>query len=312
MTFYAAQRPLIGIVLLGAILMPPATAAGPAKLRVTVTVPPLVWLVSQVGGPDVVVEDLVKAGESAETFQPTDRQITGVARSALFFRIGVEAENGPWLKALEDSRTLGIVDLRHGLTLRAMEYGEHGGHEGHRGHGGAASGHLHHEAMDPHTWLSPRCLITMAHTIARHLAEVDPAGAAGYEARALDVVAALEELDHELRLLLAPVAGRAFFVFHPAWGYFADDYGLRQVAIEIEGKEPSERELTELMRQARALNMRTLFVEPTVQSATPKHLARAVGARVEHLDPLAPDLPDNLRRVAGRVLAAMGPVEEAP
>ena len=291
--------------LLGATLLASASQAEPppTPLRVTVTVPPLVWLVSQVAGPDVAVDHLIEAGENPETFQPTDRQITGVARSAVFFRIGVEAENGPWLKALEDSAALDVVDLRQGLELRTMHHEEAAG---------AAHGHRHGGAMDPHTWLSPRRLAIMAGTVARHLAEVDPLGAEGYQARAREVAGGLETLDHELRTRLAPVEGRAFFVFHPAWGYFADDYGLRQVAIESEGKEPSERELTLLVRRAHDLGMHTLFVEPLLRSATPQILASAIGARVESLDPLAKDLPNNLRHVAERMLAALGPEERAP
>ena len=103
--------------------------------------------------------------------------------------------------------------------------------------------------------------------------------------------------------------GRAFFVFHPAWGYFAGDYGLRQIAIEVEGKEPSERELTQLVRQAREHAMHTLFVQPQVRSSIPRTVAQAVGARVENLDPLAADLPANLRHAADRLLVALQPDE---
>lgn len=302
--FAPFRQPIV--LALAILLLAPIAAAQPpgTPLRVTVTVPPLVWLVAQVAGPEVVVDHLIEVGENPETFQPTDRQITDVARSALFFRIGVEAENGRWLKALGNSGALEVVDLRQGLELRAMAHGTGEGH---------ASGHHHHHprgAMDPHTWLSPRRLAIMAGTVARHLAEVDPAGAAGYASRATEVAQRLDELDRELRARLAPVEGRAFFVFHPAWGYFADDYGLHQVAIESQGKEPSERELTQLVRRAQDLGMRTLFVEPLVRSSTPAILARTVGARLEPLDPLAANLPANLRHVAERVSVALGPEEE--
>ncbi len=270
-------------------------------LRVTVTVPPLVWLVSEVAGPDVVVEHLIEVGEIPETFQPTDVRITAVARSALFFRIGVEAENGPWLKALADSGTLEVVDLRQGLALRAMKP-ESGAAES---SGSQASG----EGMDPHTWLSPRRLAIMAATVARHLSDADPTGAAGYNERAEALATRLRDLDAELRDRLAPVEGRAFFIFHPAWGYFADDYGLKQIAIEAEGKEPTEEELTRLVRRARDLEMRTLFVQPQVRSITAWNVARAVGAQIENLDPLATDLPANLRHAAERLLAALRPEE---
>ncbi len=286
----------------------------PPPLRITATVPPLAWLASEVAGPEVVVEHLVGPGDLPETFQPTDLQITGVARSAFFFRIGISAENGPWLRALEDSGDLEIVDLRQGLTLRAMQ-GNHGPGRSSDDDGaraGAGSTAQSGEGMDPHTWLSPRRLEIMAATIARHLAEIDPSRASGYAERAEALSANLRALDAELEERLAPVRGRAFFIFHPAWGYFADDYGLRQIAIEIEGKEPTEQELTDLVRQARELGMRALFVQPQVKSATPEAVARTLDARVESLDPLAFDLPANLRSAAERLLVALSPFEGGP
>ena len=302
-----------------AVLLVPAQynpyAAEPA-LRVTVTVPPLAWLVAEVAGPEVVVEHLVEAGDAPETFQPTDLRITGVARSALFFRIGVAAEQGPWLQALQDSGRTQVVELRQGLALREMKGHHHGGdrlpsHDREEAGAGHQEGE-HHAAgggMDPHIWLSPRRLEVMAATIARNLAAVDPLRSAGYEERGAGLIARLRALDAELRDRLAPVRGRTFFVFHPAWGYFADDYGLHQAAIEIAGKEPTEAELTRLVRTARAHSVRTLFVQPQIHGATSHTVARAVGARVETLDPLAADLPANLRHVAERLLAALRPAE---
>ena len=290
---------LLGVVLILAIT---GDEDSGSKARVTVTVPPLVSLVSQVAGPDVVVEALVAAGETPETFQPTDLDITGVARSAVFFRVGVPAENGPWLSSLEEMGSTRIVDLRQGVELREME----GGHGPSPEPGGEGSS----KTMDPHIWLSPRRLEIMTGTVARSLAEVDPGRASEYQERAAALRDQLRDLDQELQDLLAPVKGRAFLVFHPAWGYFADDYGLRQVAVEIEGKEPSETELTELVRQARALQLETLFVQPQISSATPAPLGQALGARLETLDPLAPDLLANLRQAGEKILEATLPAAE--
>ena len=98
---------------------------------------------------------------------------------------------------------------------------------------------------------------------------------------------------------------RAFFVFHPAWGYFADDFDLRQVPIEIAGREPSESELTAVAREARKLGARTIFVQPQVQSESAAVVAAALGAQVESIDPLARDVEANLRHVATRLRAAL-------
>lgn len=293
--------------------LPAPAVSGAPTLRVTVTVPPLVWLIAEVAGPDVVVEHLVEIGEAPETFQPTDQRITRLARSTLLFRVGVTAENGPWFHALETNSSIEVVDLRRGLSLRAMEHHHHHhGHRPERAHEDEATTEAtsSHDGMDPHIWLSPRRLAIMAGTVAANLAAVDPGNADGYHQRATAVGARLRALDDRLTARLAPVHGRAFFVFHPAWGYLADDYGLRQIAIEIEGKEPTEHELTRLVRRARTLGTHTLFVQPQRHSATPAALARALGARLETLDPLALDLPANLEHVAERLLAAMLPKEK--
>lgn len=291
-----------------------ASAVAGSELRVAVTVPPLAWLIEEVAGPEVVVEHLVEAGDAPETFQPTDERITDLARSALFFRAGVPSENGPWLRVLEESGSIEVVDLRRGLALRAMDARHHHHAHAHQGHPDTpeseALAEPPHDGMDPHIWLSPRRLAIMADTVARHLAAVDPLRGDGYHERAAAVAARLNALDEELAMHLAPVRGRAFFIFHPAWGYFADDYGLQQIAIEIEGKEPTELELTQLVRRGRALGIRTLFVQPQVHSAAAAAVARVLGARLETLDPLALDLPANLRDAARRLRAAMSPEEE--
>ena len=295
-----------------------AEARSEAHLRVAATLPPLAWLVSQVAGPDVQVEHLVEPGDQPETFQPSDRRITEIARSAVFFRIGIPAENGPWLRALEKSGHVQVVDLRQGIEMRVLEGHSHGhrahGHRAHgrQAHGHRAHGHRAHGAEDPHIWLSPRRLEQMGRIICRRLSALDPEGSGGYERRTAALSRRLLELDQELRRRLTPVQGRAFFVFHPTWGYFADDYGLRQIAVEIEGKEPTEREMTRLMGQARTLHMHTIFVQPQIRSSTPHQLAEMLGARVESLDPLAPDVLANLDHVANRLLTALQPGEAEP
>lgn len=294
---------LVTVVTFALLAAPARAGEGASPLRVTVSVPPLAWLVSQVAGPEVVVEHLIERDEDAESFKPTDRRITRIARSALFFRVGVPAEKGPWLRALAESGSIEVVDLRQGLDLREM--GAHHSHTHPAPPGGAEA--VAFGGADPHVWLSPRRLEIMAATVARHLAAVDPQRSEHYAAREAAVRARQRELDTALAARLAPVRGGSFFIFHPAWGYFADDYGLRQVAIEIEGKEPTEAELTRLMRQARALGARTLFVQPQIHSATPAALARALGARLEILDPLAFDLPANLEHAAECLRAALLP-----
>ncbi len=267
-------------------------AAGPPAVAVSLA--PQAWLVEQIAGSRVRVVQLVAAGESPATYQPSDAQVSRLLGAAVYFRAGVPFENAPWLAAIEASGRVKIIDLRQGIALRSMEEGDGHGRGDDHGHG----------AGDPHVWLSPRLLAVQARTVAAVLAELDPTHREAYEANLARLERTLGELDRRLRQRLAPLAGREMFVFHPSWGYFADEYGLRQVAIELAGKQPSDRELTRLQQRARAAAVPVVFVQPQITGRAAAAVAAAVGARLEVLDPLAPDVAANLERAAELLLAA--------
>jgi zinc transport system substrate-binding protein len=138
--------------------------------------------------------------------------------------------------------------------------------------------------------------------VARHirdgLALADPAGRAAYEANCAAFVGELEDLHRRMEAILAPVRGRTFLVFHPAFGYLADAYGLAQVAVEAEGKEPSARQLARLIERAREERVRAIFLQPQFSPKSAEKVAEAVGASVVVLDDLARDYPANMERMA--------------
>ncbi len=275
-----------------------AAACGPAPavdgpLAVAVTLAPQAWLVEEIGGARVAVTALVAAGESPATFQPSDVQVSRLLGSAAYFRTGVPSENAPWFRAIEEAGTVEFVDLRRGIELEALP-GKHPGGSFNPEHGG----------KDPHIWLSPRRLKIQAQTVAAALEGLDPAHHEVFRANLARLEARLDELDAELRRRLEPLAGKSFLVFHPSWGYFAADYGLHQVTIEIEGKEPSDREITELQRLARREGLQVVFVQPQITGRAAQAVAAAIGGRTEVLDPLAADVAANLRRVADVLVAS--------
>jgi zinc transport system substrate-binding protein len=252
------------------------------RIEVVVSVEPQRWLVEAIGGEWVAVGVLVQPGESPATYMPTDAQVTGLMRSAVYFRIGVPFENGAWFDAVAKSGRISMVDLRQDIELRGN---------------------------DPHIWLSPRLLSIQARTVAEAISRVDPNHRADYRANLEALQAQLASLDTRLRLQLEPFSGRKFFVFHPSWGYFANDYGLEQVAIESGGREPSDSELTALQRQARQASTTTVFVQPQIQGRGARAFAAAIGARLEILDPLAADVDLNLRRTADKLVQAFSEEE---
>jgi zinc transport system substrate-binding protein len=265
---------------------------------VAVSIIPEAWLVRRIGGQHVDVVTLVAPGENPHTYQPTDAQVSRVMTSAVYFRMGVPFEKGPWFQALQNSRALKIVDLRDGIKLREIKADDHD-HAGHA-HGSCCSD----DGRDPHVWLTPQLLKTEAATIARTLGHLDAVHQETYQANLKALSEELDELDRKIRDRLKGIQHRSFFVFHPAWEYFADEYGLHEVAIEVEGKEPSDRELTELQRLARAEKAAVVFVQPQISGRAAKAVADATGARVETADPMAEDLPAQLLRLADALVAA--------
>lgn len=271
--------------------------AGVQKLTVAVSIIPQAWLVREVGGPHVDVITLVSPGESHELFQPSDAQVSRLMQAAIYFRVGVSAENGQWFDAVRDSQRLKIVDTRQDVPMLEMTEHHHHEHED--------AGEHHHDPQeeqyagkDPHIWLSPRVLKIQARTIAASLAELDPAHQADYQRNLQALEERLDQLDAKIRETLKPAQGKAFFIYHPAWGYFAHDYGLRQVALEQEGKEPSDEELTRLQQRGRKEDVKVIFVQPQISSQSAEALAAAIGAQVQAIDPLAADVPANLVHVA--------------
>jgi zinc transport system substrate-binding protein len=270
------------------------------RLGVAVSVEPHAYLARRIGGDRVTVRVLVGPGESPATYQPADLQVTEVMRSALYFRTGVPFERGKWLPSIREVRGGPvIVDLREGVELRTME----------AGHDHEAEGHLHGEhaaddARDPHIWLSPRLLAVQAQTVAGALVAADPEGAPVFRDNLAGLLADLERVTAEVRGILAPIAGKKVHVFHPAYGYFCDEFGLTQVAIEAEGKEPSDRELTALLTQAREDGVRAIFVQEQITGRSAGAIAESLGVDLIRLDPLSRDVTGNYVRMANKMRSA--------
>lgn len=167
----------------------------------------------------------------------------------------------------------------------------------------AAHPHAEHE-LDPHLWTSPRLVKAMGERIAAILSELDPEHAADYQARLAVFQQDLDRLDAEIRAKLSGLKSRRFMVYHPSWGYFADEYGLIQIPIERAGKEPGPKQLAALIEQARAEGIKLILVQPQFSRKSAEEVAQAIGGRVEVVDQLDPDYFASLRQMAEALIAA--------
>lgn len=299
---------------------------------VFVTIAPQAYFVQRIGGSHVTVDVLVGPGQAPHTYEPTPKQLARLAEARIYFRIGIAFEEPLVARIRATFKGVDIVDTREGVPLRTMtdveagaEEAEHEadtGHDAgaeHRNHAGHDAGAEHHDhaahaagETDPHIWLDPNLVKIQARTIAAALCRVDPANADDYQRNLAAFEADLDAVDRDLRTALAPLRGRRFYVYHPAYGYFADAYGLIQVPVEASGKQPGARQLAALIDHARREHVRLIFVEPQFPTESAKAVADAIGGAVVPLDPLARDYLDNLRDMAAKIRDALGAPATTP
>ena len=265
-------------------------------LPVVVSILPQKYYVEKIGGDAVSVSVMVPPGSNPEYYEPKPRQMSALARARVYFALGVPFEK-VWMKKIQATSPAMVVVQTDAKISKIRMEGRHSHEKG-------KAGHALHDEADPHVWLAPGPVKIQATAIRDGLVRLDPARTARYEENCHRFLQELDELDAELKGLLAEKSGSEFLVFHPAWGYFAQAYGLTQVAIEAEGKAPKPAELQAVIAQARQKGIRTIFVQPQHSTKTAETIAKALGGEVVSADPLAGDWPGNLREAARKFKAS--------
>jgi len=270
-----------------------SAALADAPLKAFVSIVPQAYFVKKIGGDRVDVSVMVGPGASPATYEPKPRQMREISKAGLYFAIGVPFEK-TWLKKIAAIHpAMRVVHTETGIEKRPMKaYDRHD--EGNRGHHGK-----HRPGIkDPHVWTSPPLVMLLARNILTGLLDTDPAHEALFQANYKRFINEVVDLDAALRASFAGKRDAAFLAFHPAWGYFAEAYGLRQIPIEIEGKEPKPAQLKGLMERARAHGVKVVFVQPEFSSKSAELISREIGGKVVFLSPLARDWENNLRKAA--------------
>jgi zinc transport system substrate-binding protein len=240
---------------------------------VAVSVPPQAYFVERLADDLVRIEVMIPPGASPHTHEPDIAQVRAVGNAVLYVMVGHPSFpfERTWLdRLLVQNHAIRTVDCAQGVTQRQG---------------------------DPHLWLSPRIVRGFVPRIAAALAEVLPDHREEIARREEELLGEIDRLDADIRASLAG-AGKRFYVFHPAWGYFAAEYDLEQVPIEVDNKEPDPRQVAALIRRAREEGARVIFVQPQFSKRSAELIANEVGARVVVVDPLARDWAANLRQVA--------------
>ncbi|MFC1883001.1 metal ABC transporter solute-binding protein, Zn/Mn family [Thermodesulfobacteriota bacterium] len=265
------------------------------KVAVFVSIAPQQYFVQQICKELADVQVMVPPGANPATYEPKPRQMAAISKTRIYFSIGVPFEN-TWLKKIAAiNPDMAVIPTDRGIKKLPMAAHHRQEDENQPEHG----------SLDPHIWLSPPLVMIQARTILEALQEADAAHRFVYENNYRAFILQLSNLDAELRNAFSGRSGQQVMVFHPSWGYFAQAYGLKQVSIEVEGKEPKPAQLRELIEHARENGIKFVFVQPQFSARSAKLIAGEIGGQVVFADPLAEDWAGNLRAVARKFESAL-------
>lgn len=266
-----------------------------ANLTVAVSLQPYSSVVKEIGGPQVNVVALLPPGADPHTFEPKPASLKEFAKATVYFSDG-SGMDAAWLPRFKGvNKNVDVISLSKGIVW--MEEDDHHHHEN--------GDHHEEEELDPHLWTSPVQMMQVAENVCEALSSLDQGNKDSYRKRTDDLIARLKNLDGELRQSVnrLPANGRTFIVFHPAYGYFARDYGMKQLTVEVEGKEPKPRDLANLIKTGKENNVHIVFVQPQFSKRAAMTIAKELNAKILDTDPLSYDYEKNIRSL----LKSIGP-----
>lgn len=271
------------------------------RQEIFVSIPPVAFIVKAIAGDKVKVCTMIPEGKSPHDYSPFPRQVALLQNCKAYFTIGMPFEKQVIESLFKDHRDR-LVDISKGIKRREIDQ-EH-----------THSHHVHTEScqhededgdkdhLDPHIWLSPANDIILTRNATAELCRLFPEHAAVFKANGQALEKRFTVLQKGLEKLLAQRKGEVFYVYHPAFGYFADAFGLKEEAVETGGKSPSPKHLNEMIAAARKDKVKIIFVQPQFNQRCADVIARALDANVMPLDPLSDDLFDFYHKITAALV----------
>ena len=258
---------------------------------ITVSIAPYKYFVREIGGEDFTVNVMVPAGANPHIYEPFPQQIFNLRKSVGYISNGYLGFELTWLDRFYDTnRTMKKLSLSKNIE----PLGETHHHEGD-----------HIEGADPHYWVSPKSALTMALSVRDFLCELNPVSESKYEANYRRLLLRIQDLDKKSASLFSAVQQRSFMIFHPNLGYLARDYGLEEIAVEYEGKEPPPSRMKELIDRARNDQIKTIFVQREYDTKNAQAIADEIGAKLQIIDPLSAEWLDSTSEIVNTLYASL-------
>ena len=251
-----------------------------SRISVATTIVPYADIIKNIGGEKIIVETLIKPGQNPHSFEPMPEQIKRVSQSQIYFRVSsvLPIENALIPKIHEFNRTVKIIDLSANVGIKNN---------------------------DPHVWLSPKRMQLISKTILDELVLIDKKNEEFYIKNYNGSVKKLKHEDSLLAELLSTKKQKYFVVYHSAWQYFCDDYGLQEIAIEEEGKTPQMKQMKDKINLLKSLGAKVIFADPQFDIMPANTVASSIGAKVEFLNPLPHNYLENLKDIRKKLNASM-------
>lgn len=244
--------------------------------KITVSIEPLRYLTEQIVGDRFEVVTMVPKGSSPETYEPTARQMADLSESILYIKVGELGFERTWMPRLTSNAPhITVVNSSEGITS--------------------------HIGDDPHSWMSARNAIIMAHNIYEAVKRIDVKDSVFFRQRLDSLCNVIHATDKYIRQTTAQAHCKSFIIYHPALTYFASDYGLEQLALEEHGREPSAAELEQIISTARAKGVKTMFVQREFANRNVDIITNTIGARKVEINPLGYDWNKEMRRIAAEM-----------
>jgi zinc transport system substrate-binding protein len=264
------------------------------KQSVTVSVLPQKYFVEKIIGDQFNINVMIPPGASPVTYEPSPRQMKELSNSKTYIRIGhIEFEKA-WMSKLQNlNPEMDIIDLSVNTELIESEHNHETEHN--------IAGH-HHHGVDPHIWTSPKEVKKQIELIYQYFVKKYPESESEFTSNYNVFVNEIDSLDSYIKNTLQAYQGRKFLIFHPALSYIARDYGLEQISIEIDGKEPTPANIHKIIKVARAEDIKVIFVQNQFSTHNAEVIANEINGRVVQIDPLSYNWNESIKMIVDEIV----------
>lgn len=262
---------------------------------VSVSILPQKYFVDQIAGNLLQVNVLVPPGSSPHNYEILPSQMKDLAKSKAWLQIGLLTfEDALKDKLANINKNLSIVNCSVGITLIAGSKSSADGH---------AAEHASHGAYDPHIWLAPAESKILALNTLKALKAGFPEHAGDFDNNYARFILRIDSVTALIEQKLAPLQNRNILIFHPALAYYARQFGMKQVALELDGKDPSPRHMKEIVDLAHQQNIHVIFIQKEFDSAFALQLSHEIDGEVIVINPLDYNWEKQLLDITDKIAA---------